>query len=94
MSKTMEVRIGNRPYKMAVEDGQETRVRSVAEQFDQFVGQVKQAAGDMERDRLLVSAAMMLSDELLTLRGEHETQQQSIAAFHETLAERLEKLVA
>lgn len=88
----VEVMVGGRSYKMAVEEGQEQRVKSVAAQFDNFVQQMQKAAPNMDRDNILVLAGIMMSDDFLTHRQESEQKDQTLTAFHNTLASRLEKL--
>jgi len=92
MTHNVDVQIGHRSYKMVVENDQESRLQKVAAEFDKRIQALRNASGDMERDRLLVLAAMMLSDELLTLKTEKEQQEESIAAFNTTLAQRLDAL--
>ena len=58
-----------------------------------MVKKIREASPQMERDNLLVMAALMMSDELLTLKGEAETRDTTLAAFHNDLADRLEKLL-
>lgn len=92
MSHNVDIQIGHRSYKMVVEIDQEARLQKVAAEFDKRIQALRAASGDMERDRLLVLAAMMLSDELLTLKTEKDQQEESIAAFNNTLAKRLDAL--
>lgn len=93
MSYTIDVTIGNRSYKLSVEDGQESRVRSVAEHFDSFVQRMQAAGGGMDRDRVLVMAGIMMADEFFSLRQSKEMDEKALDAFHNTLADRLEKLL-
>jgi len=92
MSQNVDIQIGHRSYKMVVEPDQEARLQKVAAEFDKRIQALRNASGDMERDRLLVLAAMMLSDELLTVKTEKEQQEESISAFNTTLAKRLNAL--
>lgn len=94
MSYMIDVTIGNRSYKLNVEDGQEARVRSVAEHFDSFVQRMQTSGGTgMERDRVLVMAGIMMADEFFSLRQDKEMNEKALDTFHNTLAERLEKLI-
>jgi cell division protein ZapA (FtsZ GTPase activity inhibitor) len=94
MSYTIDVNIGSRSYKLNVEDGQEARVRSVAEHFDSFVQRMQASGGSgMERDRVLVMAGIMMADEFFSLRQNKEMDEKALDTFHNTLADRLEKLM-
>lgn len=93
MSKQIEIKIGNKSYRLQSEEGQETRVKHVAELWDSYVSNLMSSAPKMERDQLIVLAGMMMADEFLTTKQTKETHEQSTEAFHSTLAERLEKLV-
>ncbi|MFT7434087.1 MAG: cell division protein ZapA (FtsZ GTPase activity inhibitor) [Alphaproteobacteria bacterium] len=93
MAKQVEIKIGKKSYRLQSEEGQETRVKNVAELWDSYVSNLMVSAPKMERDQLIVLAGMMMADDFLTARQTKETHQQSTEAFHNTLAERLEKLV-
>lgn len=85
--------IGNRTYKVNVEEGQEQRLAAVAARVDQTVGQLRQALGnDIDRDRLLVLAAITIADELHDLKGRQETERHTLVSFHANLADRLDAL--
>ncbi len=94
MSDQIDISIGGRSYRMAVDEGQESRVKSVAAQFDAYVCKIQEAFSTMDRDQQLVLAAMMMSDELMTRNQEKETQTKSLSALHNNLAERLENLLS
>ena len=94
MASEIEVKIGNKPYRLAVDDGQENRVRSVAGTFDTFVKKMQSAGGSsMERDRVLVLAGIMMADEFQSWREDAEIEERTTEAFHNNLADRLEKLL-
>lgn len=93
MAKQVEIKIGKKSYRLQSEEGQETRVKNVAEIWDGYVSNLMVSAPKMERDQLIVLAGMMMADDFLTARQTKETHQQSTEMFHNTLAERLEKLV-
>lgn len=92
MSDPFEIYIGGKTYRMAVEEGQEPRVKSVAAKFESYVERL--AGQNIDRDRMLVLAAIMMADDFLSLQQEQDTQMQSLDKFHNGLAERLEKLLA
>jgi cell division protein ZapA (FtsZ GTPase activity inhibitor) len=92
--REIELTIGHRTYRLRVDAGQEPRVRAVAAQFDGFVSKIRSQGGEgMERDRVLVLAALMMSEELASLRAEFEQMKLSTSATNTGLAERLEKLL-
>lgn len=92
MAKSVEIKVGKKSYRFQVDDGQESRVKHVAEMWDGYVVKLMEQAPNMDRDHMLVLAGMMMGDDFLTTRTEKETHEQSTEAFHNTLAERLEKL--
>lgn len=88
----VDVTIGKRTYKLNADQGQASRVKAVASQFDTFVEKMHDEMGTIDRDRVLVMAGIMLADEFLSLRQEQETHRRTLESFHAHLAERLEKL--
>jgi|SRR5215216_1473165 len=58
------VTINGRQYRMACEDGQEAHLERLAGDFDQRVEQLRGSFGEIGDNRLLVMAALTLSDEL------------------------------
>lgn len=93
MAREIEVKIGRKPYRMQTEEGQESRVTHVAEMWNGYVEKLMTSAPHMERDNALVLAGMMMADEFLTTKQEKETHEQSTDAFHNTLAERIERMI-
>lgn len=91
MPKETELRIGGKSYRLAVDDGQEQRLRQVAAYFDGFVTRLAQT-GTMDRDRLLVLASLMMADEALTARQAAESELQTLHAFQASLADRIERM--
>lgn len=97
---TVSVEINGRPYPVGCADGQEARVRALAEQFDAYVGQVAADVGQVGDIRLFLMAALLLADELHEARtalsgtdaggdaGEAAARALTLAA------ERIEKLAA
>lgn len=61
---SLQVNIAGRSYRMACEDGQEDHLRSLAEAFDQRIDGLRGELGEIGDQRLMVVAALMLSDEL------------------------------
>lgn len=97
---TVSVEINGRSYPVGCADGQEARVRALAEQFDAYVGQVAADVGQVGDIRLFLMAALLLADELHEARAalsgtEAGGDSGEAAARALTLAaERIEKLAA
>ncbi|WP_372706295.1 cell division protein ZapA [Brevundimonas sp.] len=66
---TVTVEINGRPYAVGCADGQEDRVRILANQFDGHVRQVAGEVGHVGDIRLFLMAGLMLADELHELRA-------------------------
>lgn len=66
---TVSVEINGRSYPVGCADGQEARVRALAEQFDAYVGQVAADVGQVGDIRLFLMAALLLADELHEARA-------------------------
>jgi cell division protein ZapA len=58
------VTIDGKAYRMACEEGQESRLEGLAENFDRYVGHLKGQFGEIGDLRLTVMAAIMVMDEL------------------------------
>ena len=102
-----ELIIGNRSYRLTVDEAQQERLQAVAASFDRVVCRLRSDhGGNIDRDRLLVLAGLMLADELYNHRAQAQTapveqtaQADSatapiadVEAFHRELADRLEVL--
>jgi len=104
-----QISLGGRVYTLAVEAGQEGHLRAVAAAANEALEEVRAATPQLDRDNQLVLAMMMLTDELMerrqqkTLGKATETVSmaessgidvEQVVAFHNKLAERLEKLLS
>ena len=58
------VTINGRQYRMACEDGQESHLERLASDLDRHVEQLRGSFGEIGDNRLLVMAALTISDEL------------------------------
>ena len=58
------VTINGRQYRMACEDGQESHLERLANELDRHVEQLRDSFGEIGDNRLLVMAALTISDEL------------------------------
>nr|WP_306269331.1 cell division protein ZapA [Pararhizobium sp. IMCC3301] len=63
------VNINGRSYRMACEDGQESHLQLLAEQFDTMVKQLRSSFGEIGDQRLTVMAGVMGQDEVFELRN-------------------------
>ena len=93
MSQQISLLIGGRTYRLAVPEGQETRLKHVAQRVDRMVADLRDKIPNADRDHIVMLAAIQLADELLSGEQTRETEQKNIAAFNKSLAERLEKLL-
>ena len=91
-NQEISVLVGGRNYRLAVAEGQETRLKTIAAKVDRAVEEIREKAPSMERDQMVVLAAIQLADEMLALQQKTETEQTNIAAFHKDLAGRIESL--
>ncbi|HYE42143.1 MAG TPA: cell division protein ZapA [Caulobacteraceae bacterium] len=77
---TVTVEVNGRPYNVGCADGQETRVRELARQFDEHVRQIGRDVGQVGDLRLFLMAALLVSDELADIRGQLHRLQADLGA--------------
>ena len=58
------VTVNGRPFKLACDDGQEPRIRRLAQYVDQRIGEFVRQVGQAGEARLLLLAAIAIADEL------------------------------
>jgi cell division protein ZapA len=58
------VTVNGHPYKIACDDGQEPRIRRLAQYVDARVGEFVKRVGQVGEARLLLLAALVIADEL------------------------------
>ena len=58
------VQIDGKAYRMACEEGQESHLEGLADNFDRYVGHLKSQFGEIGDLRVTVMAAIMVMDEL------------------------------
>lgn len=61
----VSVEINGRKYRMACEDGQETRLISLAARFNGYIDDYKESFGEIGDNRLTVMAGIAVADELV-----------------------------
>lgn len=60
----VSVTVNGHPYKIACDDGQEPRIRRLAQYVDARVGEFVRNVGQVGEARLLLLAALVIADEL------------------------------
>jgi len=81
----VSVTVNGHPYKIACDDGQEPRIRRLAQYVDARVGEFVKCVGQVGEARLLLLAALVIADELSDA-NEALQQEQSRARAAETEA--------
>ncbi|PHR62360.1 MAG: cell division protein ZapA [Robiginitomaculum sp.] len=103
MSK-VSIRVNDRAFSIGCEPGQEAHVQKLGEAFDQKVAELAGQVGQIGDLRLFLMAALVLSDELASLRtdagSDHSAQseakaiqRQAAKAVHDA-ADQVEQIVA
>ncbi|MGC6484465.1 MAG: cell division protein ZapA [Candidatus Puniceispirillales bacterium] len=96
---SVTVSINGKEYPMACSPGQENHVLALGQRIDQVVRSVAAASGPIGESRLLVMAALILTDRLVEAEkqgggspGDTAASDEDLAALINSLAERIEKL--
>src|SRR5579871_2583841 len=92
----VSVSIANRVYEFACGEGEEGRVRELAEYVDQKVADLRRQMPGAPEIKLLVFASLLLADESREARGlakQAETARASATDNADTLASALEELI-
>ena len=82
-SSHVNVTINGRQYRMACEEGQETRLIQLADDLAGRIVRLREKFGEIGDARLVVMAALTVADELLDAREQIETLQRERAALIE-----------
>ena len=99
----VDISINGKSYRIACEDGQEKRLRELAQMVDAHVADMVEQVGQVGDTRLLVMASLLVADELMDLRdaanevdeGDEEfspNEIEDISFAMEGLAERVERI--
>ncbi len=95
------LQVGNRNYVLACRDGEEDHLLRLAAVIDRKCGEATQTLGVMPEPRLLLTAALLVADELSErstsappASSEHDQQLELIAMRIETLCTALEERTA
>ena len=87
----VSVSINGRAYRMACEDGQEDHLLSLARQFDDLIGQLKENFGEIGDQRLTVMAGIMAMDQLSETNSKVKHLGEEVAALRDARSAVLEK---
>jgi cell division protein ZapA len=79
----INVSINGRQYRMACEEGQETRLRRLAESLESRVEALRGKFGEIGDQRLTVMAALTACDELLDVQARKEKLEQELAGLRD-----------
>jgi cell division protein ZapA len=79
----INVTINGRQYRMACEDGQETRLMRLAENLQTRVEDLRGKFGEIGDQRLTVMAALTACDELLDANARLEKLEQELASLRD-----------
>jgi cell division protein ZapA len=95
------VTVNGHLHTVSCDDGQEPRLRRLAQQVDARVGEFAAAVGQVGESRLLLLAALLLADQLSdageAVEGERTRHEMALSAVAETvdqLSARLEAIAA
>jgi cell division protein ZapA len=96
----VDIRIGGRKYELACREGDQERLRGLADMVDQKASEAARGMGGLNEVRQLLFAALLLADELSEARArpapppEQSSADDDAATVVEWLAERVEALAA
>ncbi len=99
----VDIRINDKAYRIACEDGQEDRLTELAQMVDAHVADLVEQVGQVGDTRLLVMASLLVADELMDLRdAAHEVDEEDeefspseiedVSLAIESLADRIERI--
>jgi len=87
--------VNNRGYDVACDDGQEGQVTELAHDLARRVDNLVQSVGQIGDARLLLMAALLVSDELASMKKElAQLKSEGNTAEEDRLAESLERLAS
>ncbi|RYX86996.1 MAG: cell division protein ZapA [Bradyrhizobiaceae bacterium] len=79
----VNVTINGRQYRMACEEGQETRLLRLADSLESRVANLRGKFGEIGDARLTVMAALMVADELVDAHQQIRALQEELAALRD-----------
>ena len=81
---SISVKINGKTYRMACDEGEESRLEALARQFDSYVDELKGSFGEIGDQRLTVMAGIMVTDELTELRSRVEEVEGELKSLKES----------
>jgi cell division protein ZapA len=87
----VNITINGRQYRMACEDGEEDRLRGLAQDLERRIAEMRSNFGEIGDTRLIVMAAITISDELSEAKRKLQNAEQGTAVAHETRVAALER---
>ncbi len=80
------ISLNGKNYRLECDDGEETHLSALADQFSRQIDDLKERVGQVGDDRLLVMAGLVLADELHASRRQLEELDSKLAAISEDRA--------
>lgn len=80
------VTINGRQYRMACDDGQESHLEKLAQDLDRRVGELRGSFGEIGDSRLVVMAALTISDELAETAGKLRKVEEEVSKVRDARA--------
>lgn len=77
------VTINGRQYRMACEDGEESHLAELAVDLDRRVAELRERFGEIGDNRLLVMAALTLSDQLTEVKARIANLERELSGIHD-----------
>jgi cell division protein ZapA len=87
----VNITINGRQYRMACEDGEEDRLRGLAQDLERRIAEMRSNFGEIGDTRLIVMAAITIADELSEAKRRLHQAEQGTAVAHETRVAALER---
>ncbi len=81
---SISVKINGKTYRMACDEGEESRLEALARKFDSYVDELKGSFGEIGDQRLTVMAGIMVTDELTELRSRVEEVEGELKSLKES----------
>jgi cell division protein ZapA len=80
------VTINGRQYRMACDDGQESHLAKLAQDLDRRVAELRGSFGEIGDSRLVVMAALTISDELSEIGGKLRKAEEEVSRVRDARA--------
>jgi cell division protein ZapA len=77
----VDIKVNDRVYRVACDDGQEPRLHQLAGHLDRLIGDLSAELGQIGEARLILLAALTTCDELFELRQRFSSQREAAAAL-------------